>query len=370
MRKTLVFLFILISTGYSYAQEYKFTPVIDIEATEVKSQDNTGTCWSFSTTSFLESEIIRITGKHIDISEMYNVRNTYSDKAWNYVMRQGKAQFGQGALAHDAINSVKKNGLVPETAYSGLLEGDTAYNHTELESTLKAMLDGFAGSRSGQLSAKWKAAIESTLDVYLGNKPESFLFEGKNYTPESFLKMTKLSMSDYITVTSFTHTPYYSSFILSIPDNFSNGSFYNVPLDEFISVIDNALEKGYTVAWDTDVTEKTFSAKNGVAFVPENADDATKGLTEIVKEKTITPEYRQQEFENFSTTDDHLMHIVGKVKDQKGTVYYKVKNSWGTNPQRVSNGGYVYVSAAYMKLKSISVLVHKDALPESIKKKL
>lgn len=370
MKKLIFPLFLLVSSTFAFAQEYKFTPVVDLDATEVKSQDITGTCWSFSTTSFLESEIIRLTGKHIDVSEMYNVRNTYSKKAWNYVIRQGKAQFSQGGLAHDVINSVKENGLVTEEAFSGLVYDETRYNHTELETTLKAMLDNFIANPAGKLSPKWKAAVENILNVYLGEKPTEFTFEGKKYTPESFLEMTKLNMDDYVTVTSFTHQPYYSSFVLNIPDNFSNGSMYNVPLNDFISVIDNALENGFTVEWDTDVSEKTFSAKNGVAFIPENIADTQKGYTEIVTEKEITPEFRQQEFENFDTTDDHLMHIVGKVKDQNGTVYYKVKNSWGTNPNRVANGGYIYVSKAYMQLKSISVLVHKDALPKRLKKEL
>ncbi|GLB49171.1 C1 family peptidase [Neptunitalea lumnitzerae] len=369
MRKLFFALLISLSSYLADAQEYEFTPVIDIEATEVKSQDITGTCWSFSTTSFLESEIIRLTGKHIDVSEMYNVRNTYTKKAWNYVMRQGKAQFSQGALAHDVINAVKENGLVPELAFGGFKVQDK-YNHIEVESTLKAMLDNYISSRAGSLSPTWKKAVEQTLDLYIGENPEEFTYEGTTYTPQSFLEMTKLDMDDYVTITSFTHQPYYSSFILSVPDNFSNGSMYNVPLNEFMDVIDNALKNGYTVEWDTDVSEKTFSAKNGVAFIPENDNDAIKGLTEIVKEKNITANYRQQEFENYSTTDDHLMHIVGTMKDQKGNVYYKVKNSWGTNPDRVSNKGYVYVSKAYMELKSISVLVHKDALPKAIKKKL
>ena len=369
MRKNILLVITLLSMNYFFAQDYSFTPVIDLDATEVKSQDNTGTCWSFSTTSFLESEIIRITGKKIDISEMYNVRNTYSKKAWTYVMRQGNAQFGQGALAHDVINSVREFGLVPETEFTGLIGTETTYNHTEVAGILKAMLDKYVSTR-GELSPNWKRAIESVLDVYLGAKPTQFTYEGKSYTPQTFAAYTKLNMDDYVTITSFTHQPYYSSFILNIPDNFSNGSMYNVPLDDFIAVINNALEKGYTVAWDTDVSEKTFSAKNGVAFIPEDTEDITKGLTEIVKEKNITADYRQQEFENFNTTDDHLMHITGTVKDQNGNIYYKVKNSWGTNPGRVANGGYIYVSAAYVKLKSISVLVHKDALPKSLKKQL
>lgn len=349
------------------AQEaYKFTEVVDIEATPVISQDRTGTCWSYSTSSFLESEIIRLTGNRIDLSEMYTVRNTYSNKATNYVMRQGKAQFSQGGLAHDVMNSVKKNGIVPAEVYSGLSEDVTYHNHSEMEAVISAMLDTYIKNPGKTLSTKWKPAVESVLDIYLGKKVVSFNYQGKQYTPESFLIYTKIVPTDYISITSFSHAKFNESFILNIPDNFSNGSFYNLPLDEFMTTLDNALANGYTVEFDCDVSEKTFSSKNGVAFVPVNSDDIKKGMTEIVKEKKVTQAYRQQEFENYNTTDDHLMHITGTLKDQNGTKYYKVKNSWGTNEERVANGGYVYFSEAYMRLKTISITIHKDAVPKNI----
>ena len=182
--------------------------------------------------------------------------------------------------------------------------------------------------------------------------------------------MTKIKADEYITLTSFTHQPYYKAFILNIPDNFSNGSMYNLPLEEFITSIDYALEKGYSLALDCDVSEDTFSAKYGIAFIPENEEDEKTGLAEIIKEKEITPTYRQQEFENYNTTDDHLMHIVGKLIDQKGNVYYKIKNSWGTDEKRVLNGGYVYMSVAYMQLKAIAVLLHKDGIDKKTAKKI
>ncbi|WP_428742147.1 aminopeptidase C [Tenacibaculum sp.] len=365
---------LLIGAAFSFfainsltAQEYQFKTVKDIEDTEVKSQGRTGTCWSFSTTSFLESEIIRLTGKNIDLSEMYTVRNTYSDKANNYLYRQGKAQFSEGGLAHDVINSVAKYGLVPEQVFTGLDLGQDRHNHAEMVAVLKSMLDAYITNPAGTLSSKWKQAIEGVLDVYLGKNKEEFVFEGKKYTPKTFREYVKINPSNYVTITSFEHANKYDKFILNIPDNFSNGAFYNVSLDELVSVTEDAIKNGYTVELDCDVSEKTFSSKSGVAVIPASSMENDKALTEIVQEKKITPSLRQAEFENFNTTDDHLMHIVGLVKDQKGNTYFKVKNSWGTNQ---GNQGYVFMSVPYFKLKTISVLVHKDALSASLKKKL
>lgn len=362
-----VFLFVSL---VSFSQSYKFETIIDLETTDVISQGNTGTCWSFSASSFLESEIMRITGKNIDISEMFTVRNTYPVKAENYLMRQGKAQFSEGGLAHDVINSVKKYGLVPQTVYSGLNDGVTRHNHAEMVAVLNGVLDIYVDNPGKSLSPKWKAVVNSILDTYLGNNIETFNYEGIPYTPMTFLEMTKINPNDYVSITSFAHEPFYSKFILNIPDNFSNGSFYNVKLDEMISVINHALDNGYTVELDCDVSEKTFSAKHGVAVIPENDDKAAEAIISVRPEKNITQAYRQQEFENYNTTDDHLMHITGMLKDQNGTVYYKVKNSWGTDASRVANDGYVFMSEAYMRLKTISVMVHKDAVPKALKSKL
>ncbi|CAM1347519.1 C1 family peptidase [Tenacibaculum insulae] len=359
--------FSFLTIGSIRAQKYEFKTIKDIENTQVKSQGRTGTCWSFSTTSFLESEIIRLTGKNIDLSEMYTVRNTYADKASNYLYRQGKAQFSEGGLGHDVINSVANYGLVPEHVFSGLSVGQEKHNHAEVVAVLKAMLNTYIKNPAKELSPKWKQAIESVLDVYLGENKNEFEFEGKKYTPKSFADYVKINPSNYISLTSFMHAKVYDDFILNIPDNFSNGSFYNVSLDELVSVTKDAVKKGYTVELDCDVSEKTFSSKNGVAFIPASSLENEKGLTEIVKEKKITASLRQSEFENFNTTDDHLMHIVGLVKDQKGNEYFKVKNSWGTNQ---GNKGYVYMSVSYFKLKTISVLLHKEAVSSNLKKKL
>ncbi len=362
----------LIASGLfsASAQNYEFQEVIDVERLPVISQDITGTCWSFSTSSFLESEIIRLTGKKIDLSEMFQARTSYMAKAENYVMRQGKANFGEGALAHDVINSVAKYGLVTNSVFDGLNDGETKHNHAEMVAVLEAMLKTYVDNPAKKLSPNWKKAVNAVLDIYLGSMPTQFEFEGKNYTPKSFAEFVKIKPENYVTLTSFTHEENYKPFILNIPDNFSNGSMYNLPLDEFILNIDNALANGYSLSMDCDVSEATFSGKYGIAFVPEKEEDTKTGLAEIISEKNITPEYRQQEFENLATTDDHLMHIVGKVKDQKGNTYYKVKNSWGSDEKKVANGGYVYMSVAYIKLKAISVMLHKDGLAKKTKKEL
>src|SRR5690606_11166655 len=370
MRSLLFFFGILFTTILTAQEAYKFTTVTDLETTPVISQGVTGTCWSFSSTSFLESEIIRLTGKKIDLSEMYQVRNTYPLKAENFIMRQGKAQFSEGGLAHDVINSVAKNGLVPQQAFSGLAEGQKKHDHAEMVAVLEAMLKTYIDNPGRRLSTKWRAAIDGVLDAYIGENIQTFTFEGKQYTPQTFLVMTKIKPGDYVNLTSFMHAPFYSQFILNIPENWSNGRLYNLPLGEMISTIDNVLGKGLTVELDCDVREKTFSSKDGVAVIPENPENNIKALQGIYPERKITQEYRQQEFENYATTDDHLMHITGMLRDQNGTKYYKVKNSWGTDETRVANGGYVYFSEAYMRLKAVSVTIHKDALPKNIAKNL
>ena len=355
MRKITIVLVLVFVSFFGFSQEYTFTNIVDLESSSVKSQGRTGTCWSFSTSSFLESEIKRISGKDIDISEMYTVRNTYPKKAWIYVMRQGKAQFSEGGLAHDVINSVAEYGLVPESVFSGLENGVKGHNHAEMVAVLKGMLDVYVKNPARKLSPRWKTAVEAVLDIYLGKNVSDFMFDGKKYTPISFQKMLGILPADYVTITSFAHQPNYSNFVLNIPDNFSNGSMYNVPLDEFEQVIVTALKKGFTVEIDIDVSEKGFSSKKGVA---------------VTKRKQISTTYRQQEFENYTTTDDHLMHITGLVKDQNGVVYFKTKNSWGSDGKRIAYGGYVYMSSSYIRLKAISVMVHKDALTKKMANKI
>ncbi len=351
-------------------QPYKFTTVIDIEASNVKSQGNTGTCWSFSTSSFIESEIFKNTGKMIDLSEMYNVYFTYRLKSWAYVMRQGKIQFSEGGLAHDVLNSIELNGLVPETTYSGIFNEANIYDHSKIVPELKIVLDAYIKNDLNSKYANWKFSVDSILNNHIGSPKKEFTYNHKKYTPKSFLKMTKFKPNDYITLTSFTHRPYNYEFVLNIPDNFSNGDFYNIELNQLVNEVDNALKNGYTLALDCDVSEKTFSSKYGIAVLPKNSELNAKSLLNIVEEKVVTPEFRQQEFENYNTTDDHLMHLIGLVKDQNGNEYYKIKNSWGTNSKRIGNEGYIYMSKPFFKLKTISVLVNKNGLSKKMQEKI
>ncbi|PIA77772.1 aminopeptidase [Gaetbulibacter sp. 4G1] len=358
-----IFLFVAL---IGYTQSYEFETIIDLETTDVISQGSTGTCWSFSTSSFLESEIMRIAGKKIDLSEMYTVRNTYPKKAWNYIMRQGKAQFSEGGLAHDVMNSVAEYGLVPNNIYSGLEDNATRHNHSEMIAVLRGLLDTYIDNPGRQLSPKWKQVTESVLDIYLGKNVSNFSYDGTQYTPKSFLEMTKINPKDYISITSFSHKPFNTYFILNIPDNFSNGKFLNIKLDDLVDVTNKALKAGYTIELDCDVSEKTFSSKHGLAVIPKDVNSKLEALQKVLPEKSISQELRQQEFENYNTTDDHLMHITGMLKDQNGTIYYKVKNSWGKNSDRVANNGYIYMSEAYFRLKTISIMVHKDIIPTEI----
>jgi bleomycin hydrolase len=367
MLKNILKLLILTLSFSVFAQEYQFQPVVDLEASSVKSQGQSGTCWSFSTTSFLESEIYRLNNREIDIAEMYTVRTTYDKKAWNYVMRQGKTQLSEGGLAHDVLNAVAKEGLVPQSAFTDIFGNNKIYNHSQVVPAIKKILDNYIKNDIHSDYPNWQEAIDSILDKQIGEKPTSFTFDNQTFTPKSFATYLKIKPDDYISITSFTHEKPYSKFVLNIPDNFSNGSFYNVPLDKLVEITINAVKKGYTVALDVDVSEKGFSAKYGVAILPDNLNDLNKSFTEIVKEKNVTATYRQQEFENYKTTDDHLMHITGIVKDQKGNQYFKVKNSWGNNSTRVGNNGYIYMSIPYFRLKTISILLHKDALDSNLK---
>lgn len=366
----LVFAFAKAVLAQETTAPYIFTDLISLDVNPVINQGRTGTCWSFSTSSFLESEIKRITGKTIDLSEMYTVRTTYPAKAENYVMRQGKAQFSEGGLAHDVINSVAQFGLVPVDAYTGLAPTENTHNHAEMVAVLEAMLNTYIDNPGRKLSKKWKPSINAILDTYLGTPLETFSFNNKNYTPKDFANAMRIDANNYVSLTSFTHAPFYESFILNIPDNFSNGSFYNVTLDEFMQSIDHALKNGFTITLDCDVSELSFSSKQGVAVIPAQNENAKLSVLGPEKEKVINQKYRQDEFENYNTTDDHLMHITGKAKDQNGTIYYKVKNSWGTDENRTAYNGYVYMSASYIRLKAISVLMHKNGLPTSISKKI
>ena len=368
---TLALAFTITLNAQDKKSEYKFETIADTEATVVKSQGITGTCWSFSSVSFFESEVLRISGKSIDLSEMYNARMVYPEKAKNYVGRNGKARFSEGGLNHDVLKVIREKGIVTEEAYKGKLVNKNMYNHSELAPILESYVKAVSKNNGKHLSKLWLKGFEAILDAYLGDVPEKFSFEGKDYTPESFRDMLKIDADDYIEFTSFDAYEYNSKVILNIPDNWANGSYYNLELNDYQELVVNALKNGYSVAIDTDVSEKTFSSKYGIAIIPSkelSSDEKTNMFINPVKEIDITPEYRQEEFDNYNTTDDHLMHITAILKDQNGTLYFKVKNSWGTNGQ--GHDGYVYFSESFFKLKSIAVMVHKDAVPKKIKKKL
>ena len=336
---------------------YQFKDEVRLPCTEVKSQDATGTCWCFAAASFIESEMARMGKEPINISEMFIVKNVYQAKAENYVLRHGKANFSEGALAHDFMNAAHRYGLVPESAYSGLLDEQTFHDHSELAACLTGMLKALV-NKKGNPSDRWDDAYEAVLDCYLGEAPEQFEFQGEMLTPQQFAEKIGFDAKQYVNVTSFTHHPFGESFVLEIPDNFSNGSFHNVPLDRLVEIADEAIENGYTVAWDGDVSESSFAAWNGLAVLPEASAEAD-ALAIPGEEIEVTQAMRQETFFNHTTTDDHLMHLVGTARDQRGTKYYIIKNSWGAQGPY---GGYLYMSESYFRLKTIALTVHQDVL--------
>ena len=369
----LILVFITLISCSVYAQ-YEFQVIKKLDATPIKSQDKTGTCWSFSTASFIESEMLRMGKSEVDLSEMFVVRNIYLEKALNYVHRQGKANFSQGSLGHDLLRVIGKYGIVPEEVYSGKLNNESIHNHSEMEAVLKAVLDVVITNKNGQLSDKWLHAVNGVLDAYLGKVPENFTYKGKTYTAKTFAnEIVGINPADYVEITSYTHYPFYKQFVLDIPDNFSNGLYHNVPMEEMEAITEHALQSGYTVTWDCDVSEKGFSAQNGVAILPEqdwsimSKEQQSQVFESPSPEKKVSQALRQQTFEDYSTTDDHLMHITGMAKDQKGNLYYIVKNSWG----RIGKfDGYLYTSKRDFQLKTVSILVHKNAIPKDIAKKM
>lgn len=354
---------------------YQFSTVKQIGATDVKNQFKSGTCWVYSTNSFFESELIRMGKPAADLSEMYIVRAGYLERAENYLRRQGAAAFGQGAENHDVLNIIRKYGMVPQSAYSGFPAGEDKPNHGEMEAVLKSILEALNKLPDGKLSKQWRAAYEGALNGYMGAPPASFSVGGKDYTPQTYAQSLGLNLDNYVAFTSYNHHPFYKPFVLEVSDNWSNGMFYNVTVDELEQIAENAVTKGYSVLWATDVSEKTFSAKEGLALMPQKdwADMSVGERDSLYKapvaEKWVTQDERQKAFDELTTTDDHGMHITGMVKDQKNTKYFIVKNSWGTTVNK-STGGYLFVSEPYFRFKTMSIMVHKDAVPTSVLKKI
>ncbi|MCY4778331.1 aminopeptidase [Sphingobacterium sp. UT-1RO-CII-1] len=351
---------------------FKFTEIINLGNTSIKDQGSTGTCWSYSGNSFLESEMMRMGKNPVEISSIYTARNTYLEKAKNFVRLHGSQAQGEGGQLHDVLTIFRKYGAVPAEVYTGLQEGQTRNNFGEMTPILHGMAENVAKSKKP--SKNWTKAFTSVMDAYLGEAPSTFQYQGKTYTPRSFADdVIGINPDDYIGISSFEEHPYYKPFVLLIPDNWSFESFYNVQINELTDIIDNALESGYTVAWATDVSEKSFSWKNGVAFVPEKPfEQMSREEQETLfvgpkPEAKITAQQRQEAYDNYSTTDDHGMHIVGLVKDQNGKEYYIVKNSWGESNDYK---GYMYASKEFVRYKTISIMLHKKALSKNMEKKL
>lgn len=372
------------------AEGYRFTDGKILDMTPVKDQSRSGTCWCYSTLSFLEGEILRAGGKPVHLSEMWIVRHSFMDKAEMYVRMHGQLNFAEGGAAHDVIEGIKRHGIVPFEAYKGLNYGTAKPDFHELSAVLKAYLDAViaAGDKSRMpLSTAWKRGFDALLDEYFGPMPEHFVYEGKEYTPASFRASLPIDMNDYIDISSFTHHPFYETFVLEVPDNWMWGRVYNLPLDEMMATLDNALANGYPVAWGTDVSEKGFSRTKAIGIVPETAVDGLEGseaekwgkLTAQereaalykfegpVAERTITQEMRQTAFDNYETTDDHGMVIVGTATDQAGNPFFKVLNSWDVRPPY---DGYFYFSRPFVAYKTTVMMVNKKALPKEIARKL
>lgn len=368
---------------------YEFTTIKEVKYSTVKNQYRSGTCWSFSALGFVEAELLRMGKGDFDLSEMFVVRKVYEDKAVKHVRMNGHFNFGGGGALNDVIDVIKKYGIVPEDVYAGLKYGEEKHVHGELDEVLTKFVEGIIENKNRKLTPVWLDAYKGILDAYLGEEPNEFTYNEKSYTPRSFAdEVLAFNPDDYVLFTSYTHHPFYKSFILEVPDNWSWAGLYNVPVEDLIKIMDNSVNMGFTVSWASDVSDKGFSWSNGVAIVPTKKVEELDGLEkdkwekltkkeqqkmlysfdEPGDEKEITQEMRQEAFDNYETTDDHAMLIVGTAKDQKGNEYYKVKNSWGTEGH-VYNG-FFYASKPFVKYKTMSIMVHKDVVPKEIAKKL
>lgn len=370
------------TTGFCFVDQ------IVVPTTPVKDQNKSGTCWAFSGTGFYENEVLRNTGDTIDLSEMFIVRKCYENKADRYVRLYGNTNFSPGGSVLDVPFVLSTYGLVPEEAYPGLNYGEDKHVHGELQGVLEGVVKAVVKKPNLHVSTAWQNALNGVLDAYLGKEPQTFVYRGKTYTPQSFAKSLGINPADYVAVTSFTHHPFYEPFVLEVCDNWLWEKYQNVPLDELKAIIDNALEKGYSVGWAADVSEGGFKWTEGVALMPKGKDEGDLTGTELarwvklpsskraaekynftgpVPEEEVTQESRQKMFDSQETTDDHGMVIVGTAVDRLGNKYYKVKNSWNT--YQVYDG-YIYVSEPYLLAKTIDIYVNKAAVPSAIAKKM
>lgn len=387
--KKLLFIAVLCILGIRVSAQDKedgfiFTTVKENPITSIKNQNRSSTCWSFSGIGFLESELLRMGKGEYDLSEMFVVHHTMTDRAERYVRLHGDNSFSPGGSFYDVIYCLKHYGMVPQEVMPGIMYGESLPVHTEPDAVAEAYVNAIAKGKLKKLSPVWKKGLTAIYDTYLGECPEKFAYKDKEYTPVTFASSLRLNPDDYVSLTSFTHHPFYSEFAIEIQDNWRNGNSWNLPLDEFMTVIDQAVEKGFTVAWGSDVSEIGFT-RDGIAVMPDmertdltgsdmarwtgmkTEDKQKEATSKPGPEKEITQEIRQTAFDNWETTDDHGMLIYGTAKDQTGKEYYMVKNSWGTNNKYK---GTWYVSKAFVQYKTINILVHKDAIPKHIAKKI
>ena len=366
-----------------------FTTIKEIPVTSMKDQNRSGTCWDYSTLSYFEAEILKATGKKYDLCESFIANKTYLERAIQVVRYHGDCQFAQGGSAEDVLATLKTHGICPEGAmpFPGSLYGDSLNNFNEFFSILEPYVEAVAKNKAKKISNQWKVGMQGILDAYLGKCPEKFTYEGKEYTPKSFMASLGIDLDDYVSITSYTHHPFYTAFAVEVQDNWRFPLSYNVPMDEMMQIIDNALEQGYTIAWGGDVSEDGFTRKGLAYAIDAKAAQSLAGSDmarwlklETTKKRSIidslgckvpeiipTQEMRQERFDNWELTDDHGMHIYGLAKDQNGKEYYMVKNSWGESGDYK---GTWYMTKAFIAANTMDYLVNKKAIPEEIRKKL
>lgn len=390
MKKSIISLIFIVSYIGGFAQKdttgFVFTTIKENKITSVKNQNRSSTCWAYSALGFLEAELLRLNKGDCDFSEMFVVYHTMLDRAVNYVRLHGDASFSPGGSFYDVLYCWRHYGIVPDKAMpAGVMYGDTLANHSDLDAAAKAYVDVIAKSTASKISPLWRRPLEAIYETYLGKLPQEFTYKGKKYTPRSFADSFGLNMNDYVSLTSYSHHPFYEAFALEIQDNWRGARSYNLPIDELMQVMRNAVNTGYTIAWGSDVSEEGFT-RNGIAVMPDvkkgaeltgsdmahwlglsKADRRAELTSRPLPEMTVTQQMRQEAYDNWETTDDHGMLIYGLAKDQNGKQYFMVKNSWGLSGKYK---GFWYASEAFVAYKTMNIVVHKNAIPKEILKKL